>query len=157
MSLELIALYLLYPLFGLCTICTLVRYRMRVATAVYTVAFFVLFLYLPIYAGNDLLRILFSGESIDWSFAFYRDTTWNAFQNVTSYLTLPFFVAIIVSVFLCLSAVSVAITAIHVVRELRRRREPYRIISRRTERKIGTLRRIPKTYRFCQTFCRYNC
>ena len=75
MSLELIALYLLYPLFGLCTICTLVRYRMRVATAVYTVAFFVLFLYLRIYAGNDLLRILFSGESIDLSFAFYRDTT----------------------------------------------------------------------------------
>ena len=157
MSAELIVLFLLYPLVGICTICTLARYQMHVATVAYTVAFLVLFLFLPVYTGNDLLRQVLADYSVVSSSGFFWNATWVVFQSVTPYLSLTFFIAILISVFLCLSAISVAITAIRVVRKLRKRREPYRIVSVYSVRKIGICRRVPKSYKFCHAFCRYNC
>ena len=56
MRAEFLALCIVYLLAGVCTIWTLYRNKMPVATAFYTVAFIVLLLYLPVFTGNDLFR-----------------------------------------------------------------------------------------------------
>ena len=157
MSFEFAVLLLVYFTVGICTIRTLAHYRMVVAGIVYTIAFFVLFLYLPVYTGNDLLRLALVNRDMVWTLDCFRDATRSALEGMTPYLTLPLLVAIPISVFLCLSAVCVAITAYRAVRTLRSRRGAYRLMYRRFVRKIGTRRRIPKVTGFCQTFCRYNC
>ena len=158
MSVEFVALCLVYLLVGGCTIYTLYRNKMSVAAVVYTVAFVVLLLYLPVFTGNDLFRQAVEEEKVIFGHTEAAKNAFaEAFGTATSYLSLPFFIAICISLFLCLSAISVAVTAICAVREFRRAREIYRRIGALLFRKKGNRSRIPKTYNFCHTFCRYNC
>ncbi len=158
MSAELIVLFLLYPLVGFCTICTLARYKMRVATGVYTAAFFILFLFLPTLTGRNLMLEAAADDAFSWSLSSVGRIAWSSVETATSYLSWSFFVAILVSLFLCLSAISVALTAIRIVRSIRLRKEPFRIVGvRRTSRVSRSPRIIYSKPKFRHTFCRYNC
>lgn len=158
MSAELIVLFLLYPLVGFCTICTLARYKMRVATGVYTAAFFILLLFLPTFTGRNLMLEAVADDTFSWSLSSVGRIAWSSVETATSYLSWSFFVAILISLFLCLSAVSVALTAIRIVRSIRLRKEPFRIVGvRRTSRVSRSPRKVYSKPKFCHTFCRYNC
>ncbi len=158
MSAELIVLFLLYPLFGVFTICTLAKYRMRVATVLYTIAFFVLFLFLPTFTGRNLMLEAATDDAFSWSLSSVGRVAWSSVETATNYLSWSFFVAILISLFLCLSAVSVALTAIRIVRSIRQRKGPYRMIGvRRASRVARPPRKVYSKPKFCHTFCRYNC
>ena len=158
MRTEFLALCIVYLLAGVCTIWTLYRNKMPVATAFYTVAFIVLLFFLPVFTGNDLFRQAVEEERVVFGTSEAAKNAISAAIGVAiSYLKLPFFIAICLSLFLCLSAISVAVTAIRAVRAFRRARSIYRWVGAFTVRKIGTRHRVPKIHNYCHTFCRYNC
>ncbi len=55
MPITTLVLYLIYMIVGICTLRLLTKYKMKVARIAYAVASFVFMLYLPIYAGNELM------------------------------------------------------------------------------------------------------
>lgn len=60
MRTEVVLLYVLYLLVGVGTLELLSRYKMRVAFTAYATAFFTLLLYLPVYAGSELMTQILS-------------------------------------------------------------------------------------------------
>ena len=157
MSMGTVVLCAIYLAAGICTIRTLSRYKMYVATVVYTVAFFVLLIYLPVFAGNSLVHRVLDEHSVIADSRAARYVFGSAIRAALANLTVPLFIATLLSVFLCLSAVSMAVSAIRAVRRFRRARKTGHIGFTRALRKIGVRRRIPSVYKFCHTFCRYNC
>ena len=157
MNMETVVLCTFYLVAGICTIRTLTRYKMYVAAVAYTVAFFVLWLYLPVFAGNNLVHRVLDEHSVIADSEAARSAFGSAMRVALARLKLPLFIATLVSVFLCLSAVSVAVSAIRAVRRFCRARKTGHIGSARVLRKIGIRHRIPTVCKFCHTFCRYNC
>ncbi len=157
MRTEVVLLYVLYLLVGVGTLELLSRCKMRVAFTAYATAFFTLLLYLPVYAGSELMTQILSHY-------LYFDVA-NAISEsmrapllaANPYFTAAFFAAIVLSVFLCISALSVVFAAIHAVRRYIRRRAGRHLAGSLRREHISKPVRIPQKRSFCHTFCRYNC
>ena len=158
MSLLLLILYFLYPIVGLCTFYTLTRLRMFTARKFYVVAFFVLFAYLPICEGGDLLELALSFDSPAGYFTYMSRIFYDPFVW-SGYLTYPIIIAMVMSAFMCISAIAVALTAaVSVVRKLFGK-TPYarRIRARKViYRACGWVFCLPVGRRLSE-LCRYNC
>lgn len=159
MTVDLLIVYFLYPIVGLCTIAVLEKYKMRMAKILYTVAFFLMFLYLPFCVGDVLLEDIspFGFMSRDMIIALTQSIKFNIFRNLAPGVSYSFLIAIVVSAFVCISAIAVAlITAIRVVGRLFRRCPKLSFARRHIEEDISFRRDIPPV-NYQHTLCRYNC
>lgn len=159
MTVGLLVAYFLYPMVGLCTIAVLERYRMRMAKILYTVAFFLMFLYIPFCVGDVIIEDCspLGFMSREMIVAMTQSIKFNIFRNIAPEVSYSFLVATVVSAFICISALAVAlITAIRVVRRLVRRR-PRPAFARRNTEKAVSFRRVIPTVDIQRTLCRYNC
>lgn len=159
MPITTLVLYLIYMIVGICTLRLLTKYKMKVARIAYAVASFVFMLYLPVYAGNELMAEFLSSLLAPFSYEPVVDALREPLVASTPYLTGSFAVGIVISVFICLSAVSVALTAISVYRSIRKKRKTaHRATFTHTQKKYhNDLRTAPAGRRACAVFCRYNC
>lgn len=160
MTVELLIVYFLYPIVGLCTIAVLEKYRMRMAKILYTVAFFLMFLYLPLCVGDVLLEDIspFGFMSREMIIALTQSIKFNIFRNLAPEVSYSFLIAIVASAFICISALAVAfVTAIRVVRHIFRRRPRYEFARVITEKIFRHHRRKTYSVSLQHTLCKYNC
>lgn len=159
MTVELLIVYFLYPIVGLCTIAVLDKYKMRLAKILYTVAFFMMFMYLPFCVGDVLIEDIspFSFMSREMIVALTQSLKFNVFRNLAPEASYAFLIAIAVSAFICISAIAVALTtAIRVVRHLCRRCPKLVFAHTHIEKTVRSRRAFPSV-NLCHTLCRYNC
>ena len=99
----------------------------------------------------------FGFMSRDMIIALTQSIKFNIFRNLAPGVSYSFLIAIVVSAFVCISAIAVAlITAIRVVRRLFRRCPKLAFARRHIEEDISFRRDIPPV-NYQQTLCRYNC
>lgn len=158
MPLNTLFLYFIFVIVGICTLRLLGKYKMRVARIAYAVASFVFMLYLPIYAGNELMAEFLTSLLCPFSCEPVIEALREPLLTTTPYLTGSFAIGIVISIFICLSAVSVAVTAISAYRSFRKRNKTHHVAFSRSPKKphINTRTALPGR-KVCATFCRYNC
>lgn len=156
MSFGLITIYLIYIVVGLCTIYILSRYRMRVAYIAYTAVFPVLLVYLPVYAGNEIGDSLRTCVISNGLFTALSQNVENPFAIINPTLTYSFIIAIVLSVFLCVSAIAAAILAIEAVYRLCKKGRAPRFVYPRVKLNIKRKSRV-SSRRLHLVLCRYNC
>lgn len=157
MSIQLLTLYFIYPIVGLLTIYTLTRLRMFTARKFYIIVFFILFAYLPVCEGGDLLELALSFDSPEGYFTYMSRIFYDPFVW-SGYLTYPIIIATVMSAFVCVSAIAVALTAaVSVVRKLfKKNLYARRIRARKPQLNISGTFCLP-TGRRLSALCRYNC
>ncbi len=151
-------LYCVYMIVGICALRLLSKHHMKVARVFYTVAFFVLMLYLPVYAGNELMAEFLSSMLEPFSSEPVITALREPLIVSAPYLTESFAIGIVISVFICLSSVSVALTAISVYRSIQKKNSFHRAVFTHARKKAHTVSRaVVSGRKICVTFCRYNC
>lgn len=156
MSFGLIIIYLTYIVVGLCTIYILSKYKMRVAYIAYTAVFPVLLVYLPVYAGNEIGDSLRTCVISNELFMALSQNVQNPFAVINPALTYSFVIAIVLSLFLCVSAISVAILAIGTVCRLCKKVRAPRFVYPRLKLNMKRKSRV-SSRRLHLVLCRYNC
>lgn len=158
MSMTLMILYFIYPIVGICTLQILSKYKMRKAYTLYTVIFLLLFFFLPVYAGNELLEATATYGISQRLLVFLRNNLYSPFAAVDPYMVFTFTVMIILSIFIILSVLCIVLMAtVEIVRKLRSDDgEDIPETSTYKYRRISDLRVIPEV-NYCHTLCRYNC
>lgn len=158
MPLSTLLLYCIFMIVGICTLRLLAKYKMRVARIAYAVATFVFMLYLPVYAGNELMAEFLSSLLCPFSCEPVIDALREPLVTTTPYLTGSFAIGIVISIFICLSAISVAVTAISAYRSFRKKHKISRVAFSHSSKKLHIKTRTALPGRkVCATFCRYNC
>lgn len=158
MPLSTLLLYCLFVIASICTIHMLTKYKMRVARIAYIFASLISMLYLPIYAGNELMSKFLSSVLCSFSCEPVIDALREPLAVSTPYITGSFAIGIVISIFICLSTVSVALTAINVYRNFCKKCKAHHGDFSHSPKKLYIDIRaafLPKN--FCATFCRYNC
>ena len=158
MSMTLLILYFIYPIVGLCTLHILSKFKMWKAYTLYTIVFLLLFFFLPVYAGNELLEATATYGVSQRLLVFLRNNLYSPFAAVDPYMVFTFVVMIILSIFIVLSVLCIVLTAtVEIVRRLRGDCGKHiRETSTYKYRRISDLRVIPEI-NYCHTLCRYNC
>ena len=176
MRTEVVLLYVLYLLVGVGTLELLSRYKMRVAFTAYATAFFTLLLYLPVYAGSELMTQILS-HYLYFDVANVISESMRApLIAANPYFAAAFFAAVHrpgparLHLAICrgdpapppflsfpLLFFVPAFPAIHAVRRYIRRRAGRHLAGSLRREHISKPVRIPQKRSFCHTFCRYNC
>ena len=155
---TLLILYFIYPIVGICTLYILSKYKMWRSYAAYTTVFLILFFFLPVYAGNELMEATATYGLSQKLLIFIRNNLYSPFAAVDPYMVFTFTVAIILSIFIILSVFGIVLSAtVEIVRKLKGDDgEEIPETSTYKYQKISDLRFTPAV-KLCHTLCRYNC